>query len=148
MSKWKNKPTRVKSEREQLIDAIIGADEEMTDELASEILGFYGIADNDLIESFKASISEMLKNLPIESEGAKRIAGMQRNLRDYQKEITGVNLSPKERIAQLFGGLFTPPVTASYSFRDRTEGELPDSDIAILDELKKELLDRSGSGEA
>jgi len=130
-----------------MIDAILGPDEEMTDELTSDVLTLYGVSENDLIDNLKASISQRLKDLPAESDAAQRLAGMLKNLRDYQKEITGAKLSPTKRISQLVDGLFTPPLTARYSFRDRKEGELPDSDQTILDDLKKELLDRSGCGE-
>jgi hypothetical protein len=137
--------TRERNKQEEMIDAIFGADEEMTDELASEILTLYGITENDQIDNLKSSIAEKLKHMPIESDATRQLGGMLRNLRDYQKEITGAKLSPNERISELLGGVFTPPVTASYAFRDRKEGELPDSDQAILDDLKKELLERSGS---
>jgi hypothetical protein len=140
--------TGERSRREEMIDAILGHDEEMTDEMASDILTLYGVTENDLIDNLKASISEKLKHLPAESDVARRLGGMLKNLRDYQKEITGAKLSPTDRISQLLDGLFTPPLTARYSFRDRKEGELPDSDQTILDDLKKELLDRSEGGES
>ena len=129
-----------------MIEAILGPDDEMTDKLASDILTLYGVTENDLIDNLKASISARLKHLPADSDVARRLGGMLRNMRDYQKEITGVKLSPSERISQLLGGLLTPPVTASYSFRDRKEGQLTDSDQKILDNLKKELLERSSGG--
>lgn len=139
--------TGERSTEEEMIDAILGPDDEMTDKLASDILTLYGITENDLIDNLKASISKRLKHLPTDSDVARRLGGMLRNMRDYQKEITGAKLSPSERISQLLGGLFTPPVTASYSFRDRKEGELPDSDQEILDDLKNELLERSSGSE-
>jgi DNA-binding PucR family transcriptional regulator len=139
--------TGERSRREDVIDAILGRDEEMTDEMASDILTLYGITENDLIDNLKASISERLKHVPAESDVAQRLGGMLRNMRDYQKKITGAKLSPSERISQLLGGLFSPPVTATYSFRDRKEGQLPESDQEILDNLKKELLERSSGGE-
>lgn len=140
--------TRERNQQEEMIDAILGADEEMTDELASEILTFYGIAENDRIDNLKASIAERLKHVPAESDAARQLGGMLRNLRDYQKELTGAKLSPLHRVSELLDRLFAPPLTTSYDFRDRKEGELPDSDQAILDDLKKELLDRSGGGES
>jgi hypothetical protein len=139
--------TRGRNKREEMIDAIIGADEEMTDELASKILTLYGITENDRIENLKGSIKERLRNVPAESDAARQLGGMLRNLGNYQKEITGAKLSPSQRISELLGGLLAPPLTASYSFRDRKEGELPESDQAILDDLKKELLERSGGDE-
>jgi hypothetical protein len=134
--------TSEKTDQEQMIDTILGANAEMTDELAAATLSFYGITENDLIDSFKSSISKRLNHLPLDSEEAKRLAGVLRNMQDFQKGISGEKLSPKERISQLFGGLFTPPVSATYSFREKKEGELPDSDQQILDDLKKELLDK------
>ncbi len=139
--------TRGRNKQEEMIDAIIGVDDEMTDELASEILTLYGITENDRIDSLKASIAERLKQVPAESDAARQLGGMLRNLWNYQKEITGANLSAGQRISELLGGLFAPPLSASYSFRDRKEGELPESDQAILNDLKKELLKRSGGGE-
>jgi len=144
MAEQKNKLSRDTDQHDAFVTAILGADEDVTDELAAEVLAFYGIGELDLIESFKSSISEKLRDLPVEDENAKRLGGMLRNLRDYQKEISGTKLSPKDRISQIFGGIFTPPVTASYAFRGKDESGLNDSDQAILDELKKELLDESG----
>jgi hypothetical protein len=144
MAELKNNLSGDINQHDAFVAAILGTDEDITDELAGEVLAFYGIGDLDLIESFKSSISEKLRELPVEDDNAKRLGGMLRNLRDYQKDISGAKLSPKDRISQIFGGIFTPPVAASYAFRGKDESGLSDSDQAILDELKKELLDESG----
>ena len=137
-----------KSKKEQMIDAIVGPDEEIDDASATEILNLYGLTDNDLINSFKAAITRKLNELPPESADARDLGGMLRGVRDHQKTLTGEKLSPKERISRLVDGLLTPPVSASYAFRERKEGELPDSDKQILEDLKKELLERDeGTGE-
>lgn len=126
-----------------MIDAILGSDEEMPNESATEILGLYGLTDNDLINSFKTSMSKRLQELPSDSGEAKSLGGLLRNVRDHQKDLTGERLTPKERISRLLEGLITPPATVSYAFRERKDGELPDSDKQILDDLKRELLDGS-----
>ncbi|MEO5858377.1 MAG: hypothetical protein ABIR33_05450 [Pyrinomonadaceae bacterium] len=142
-------PKSVNDQREQMIDAILGPGEDLTNESAQEILRLYEITDNDLIESFKASMSRKLKELPIESDASKQIAGVLRNVQSFQKELTGENLSPKERISRLIGGALTPPLSASYAFRGRDEDEeLPDSDVDILEGFKKELADRRNRGES
>ncbi|MBK9215827.1 MAG: hypothetical protein IPM59_09550 [Chloracidobacterium sp.] len=139
----KVKSSGEKNKHEQMIDAILGSDEEMSNESATEILGLYGLTDNDLIDSFKASMSKRLQELPADSDDAKSLGGLLRNVRDYQKGLTGERLTPKERIAKLLDGLITPPTAVSYAFRERKDGELPDSDKQILDDLKRELLDGS-----
>ena len=144
MAELRNNTSSEISDQDAFVAAILGADEDVTDELATEILAYHGIGDLDLIENFKLSISEKLRKLPVEDDTAKRLGGMLRNLRDYQTGISGAKLSPKERIAQIFGGIFTPPVTASVAFRGKEDAGLPDADQAILDELKRELLNESG----
>ena len=143
MMRRKENPTGEKNKHEQMIDAILGTDEEMSDESASEILGLYGLTDNDLINSFKTSMSKRLQELPAESEEARNLGGMLRNVRDYQRNVTGERITPKDRISKLLDGLLTPPFVVSYAFRDRKDGELSDSDKQILDDLKRELLDGS-----
>ena len=138
--------TREKSKREQMIDAILGIDEEMSDESASQILGLYGLTDNDLVNSFKAALARRLADLPANSEEVRNVGGLLKNVRDHQKVITGQNLSPRERISNLVDGLLLPPVSANFAFRDRKEGELPDADKEILEGLKQELRDGSDKG--
>lgn len=137
------KPTGEKSKQEQMLDAILGADDEFTNDEAADILALYGLSDNDLIDSFKASMSRELAQLPLDSKEGKQLGGTLRHVRVVQMELTGEKLTPKERISRLVGGLLSPTVSASYAFREKTDGELPDTDKKILDDLRKELLDRS-----
>lgn len=141
MSKHKKKLTATEpSKREQMVDAILGFDEEMSCEMAREILGSYGLNEIDLLDDFKGSVREHLKMIPAEGDESKRLGGMLRNIADFQKEVSGVNLSPRDRISQIFSRIARPLNTQpTYSFRNREEGELPDSDQAILDALRDEL---------
>lgn len=42
-----------KSEREQIYDALFGADDEMSEESANEILQTFGITDEQLVSEFR-----------------------------------------------------------------------------------------------
>lgn len=136
-----------KNENEEMLDAILGADEEMTDELASEILAEYGLDESKLLDNFRTSVRQHLQQIPAESHESKRLGAMLRNVAEYQKASSPEAISPKEWVAGLLGDLVPAQSTPAYSFRERKEGTLPDSDQGILDELKKELAEGNTDSE-
>lgn len=128
-----------KNENEEMLDAILGADGEMTDELASDILAEYGVDESKLLDHFRASVRQHLRQIPTESDESKKLGAMLRNIAEYQKASSPEAISPKDWIVGLMGNLIPAQSAPAYSFRERKEGNLPDSDQSILDELKKEL---------
>lgn len=128
-----------KTKKEQFIDAIIGKDEELTDELASKILSEFGIDESRLVDNFKDSIQNDLRKLHSESKEASNLRRTVRNITEYQKSSSLDVGEPEDYIASLINTVqsaFQKPV---FSFRNRNNGEMSEKDKMILNELQEEL---------
>lgn len=148
MSKSKNNISRSeKNKREEMIDAILGPDEEMTDETAAEILNQYGIDETKLLDNFKVSVQKHLRQIPASSDESKKLGAMLRDIGEFQRASAPEAISPKDWIAGLMNNLIPRQSAPSYSYRDRKEGDLPASDQELLDGLKKELEEDNGNSE-
>ncbi|MGI8544127.1 MAG: hypothetical protein ACR2MD_11725 [Aridibacter sp.] len=127
------------TKKEQFIDAIIGKDEEITDELASKILIEFGIDESRLLGNFKNSIQHDLREMPPESKEFSNLRNTLRNITEYQRSSLPDIAEPKDYIANLINSIqsaFQKPV---FSFRNRKNEEMSENDKMILNELQDEL---------
>lgn len=129
-----------KTKKEQFIDAVLGRDDEMNDELASSILAEYGIDESGLVDGFKRSIQEDLRLIPSDSSEAVNLRATVRKITEYQKASDSEAAEPKNYIADVFNSVRSAFQKPRFAFHNQ-KGELPESDKEILDELEKELSD-------
>lgn len=127
------------TKKEQFIDAIIGKDEELTDELASKILIEFDIDESRLLDNFKNSIQQDLREMQPESKESSNLRTTLRKITEYQKSSMPDVAEPKDYIANLINSVqsaFQKPV---FSFRNQKNGEMSENDKMILNELQEEL---------
>jgi hypothetical protein len=132
-----------KSKEDQMLDAILGPDEDLSDDLAAEILAEYGIDEATLLDNFVNSVNKHLRSIPADGDESKKLGAMIRNISAYKRQRSGENVSPRDWIAGLMGGLVSRQPKTLYAFRKSREGDLSDTDKEILDEIKQELSNES-----
>jgi hypothetical protein len=134
-----------KSEKDELYEALLGSDEEMDDEEASEILAGHGINSSDLLLEFKSRVETDARR--IQSNGKTIPVPMQnaiKNLRatiDSQKQEEN-SIDPAEHIESLLSGKAQAATNSAgrYSFRNRKAGEkISNNDRNLLDSLEDEV---------
>lgn len=132
MSEWK---------AEEFAEALLGNDNDLDNELASEILQAYKIDEDGLVSSFKILLREKLGNLPEESKEANNLRRTLNSVIKSEKESSPHFAKPRDHIKNLFDGLSSAFQKPAYSFHKRTNGEMPDQDVKLLDDLSRELED-------
>lgn len=150
MSKFKKDPSTPKSEREHLLDAILGPDEEMDDESADNILGSCRITGSDLVEEFKLRLqSELRRHYQETNEVSQPMSAALKSIRESQASPEIEVPDPKSRIADILHGTGPPTSqnTVLYAFHNLADGEVSESDKLILDELRAELENEQDDGE-
>jgi hypothetical protein len=150
MSKSKKDSLPPKSEREQLLDSILGPDEEMDDELAAEILTSCGITGSELVEEFKLLVqSELRQHYQETNQVSQPLSGALRSIRESQTQPEAEPDNPKSRITSILHGTVPPnnQSTVLYAFHNLADGEVSGNDKQILDELRAELEDEQEDGE-
>jgi hypothetical protein len=150
MSKSKNDSLPPKSEREQLLDSILGPDEEMDDESADQILGSCGITGSELVNEFKLRLqSELRQHHQETDEVSQPLSWALRSIRKSQTRPEAEPDDPKSRITGILNG--TVPSnnqsTILYAFHNLADGEVSGNDKQILDELRVELESEQDNGE-
>lgn len=143
MTKLKKEPSPVEKTRcEEMLDAILGPDEEMDDALADEILQTYEITEAELVEEFKTRLQADARRFFQETgKPSDNLTNALHSIRDYQQKAAPQMPEPKTLIGSLLNGIL-PPQTHSQtalSFRNRKDGELSDNDKKILDDKKAEV---------
>lgn len=131
-----------KSESEELFDAILGPDEEISEGVSEDILKTHGITGEQLVDKFKASLQERIKE--IHNDTGKIPTSLEatlRNVREYQREKAPKSISADEWVSEAFSVALLPTSHAEplYSFRSSGTGEVSDKDRKILQDLKTEL---------
>src|SRR5258706_407711 len=143
MSKSKmNDPGIPKSEREEVLDAIIGPDEEVSKKVSEDILETYEIREERLIDKFKTRLQERIKEVHDEcGKIPAALAATLKNVREYQRERVPKAIGADEWVDQIFCVALLPNTHAEplYDFRNCRTGEVSDKDRKILNELKLEL---------
>jgi hypothetical protein len=131
-----------KSPREALLDAILGPDEEMDDELADEILRDHDLTGSELVEEFKLRLQAEIKNhLQATNEISKPLEAALKSIREQQREAEPEPVEADSWITGFLVGSISASAQPQllYSFHKQTEGTVSANDKKILDELETEL---------
>lgn len=142
MPKRDKNPAPPKSPREELLDAILGPDEEMDDELADEILRSYNLTGSQLVEEFKLRLQTELKShLQATNEISKPLEAALKSIRDQQHAAEPQPVRADSWIDSFLGGsIFAgDQPQLLYSFHRLRQGAATANDQKILDELEAEL---------
>lgn len=131
-----------KSPREELLDAILGPDEEMDDELADEILRTYNLTGSQLVEEFKLRLQAELKShLQATNEISKPLEAALKSIRDQQRASEPEPVRADSWIDGFLGGSIAAGAQPQllYSFHRLRQGAATANDKKILDDLEAEL---------
>ena len=124
------------------MDAILGSDEEMDEETATEILQLYGITGSQLLEGFKLRLNaELRKHHEETNEVSKPLSAVLQSVREQQRQSESESVTFQSYIANFLNNPMThnTETYALYSFHKLQEGEVSEEDKNILDELRAEL---------
>jgi len=136
------KPIPPKSEQEELYDAVFGPNEEMSEDLADDILATYAVTGQMLVDKFKARLQERIKEIHDQTgEIPAPLEATMRNVRQYERERIPRTVGADEWVSEIFGAALLPSSHASplFSFRTSSTGEISENDRDILSRLMLEL---------
>lgn len=133
-----------KSERQKILESLLGSDDDFGDEECSEqYLIAAGIDPSTLASEFKEHLQEKAhQQLAEEGLVSEPINSALRSLRTHIKSSDPMNVEPDVHIDQLLGGQLAGGSSAvgyAYAYRNQKDGEIPDDDNRILDSLEAEL---------
>ena len=126
---------------EEFIDAMIGKDEDLDEDSARAILSLYSVDVDSLTTELKKTVRATLGELSEDSKEAHNLRRILANVVKYEKDKDLSSIKPKDYINAMMNTISTAFPKPVYSFRNRSEGELPIGDKNILDGLAKELED-------
>jgi len=133
-----------KSEREKILESLLGSEDDFGDEECSEqYLIAAGIDPFTLATEFKEHLQEKARQQQAE-EGlvSESVNSALKSLRTHIKSSDPMNVEPGVHINQLLGGLLAESSSTAgfaYAFHNRTDEEMPDEDQQTLDALEAEL---------
>ena len=132
------------TEKEKLVEALIGGDEDFKDEECSEeYLEAFGIDPDSLVAEFKEYLQEKARMHQAESGSVPdSINNALRAVRDHLKSSDPMNVDPDDHIDRLLSGQLTRRASTGLYARAlrRKEGEeMSEEDEKILDALEAEL---------
>jgi hypothetical protein len=133
-----------KAPREELLDAILGPDEEMDDELANKILDHYNLTGAQLVEEFKLRLqAEAKSHFQETNEVSKPLEAALKSIREYQRAAEPEPVRAESWIDAFLRGSIASGAQQQplYSFHRLREGSATANDQKILDELEAELGD-------
>lgn len=131
-----------KSEGEELFDAILGPDEEVSEQVSEDILETYEITGEQLVDKFKNRLQERIKEVRDETgQIPTSLEATLRNVREYQREKAPRSMSADEWVSEVFNVALLPNTHSQplYNFRNCRTGEVSEKDRKILEGLKNEL---------
>lgn len=131
------------TERQKLVEALIGADEDFEDaECAEEYLNAFGIDPDALVSDFKEYLQEKARRHHAESGRVPdSISDALRAVRDHVRASDPMNVDPDDHIDKLLSGQLARGASAGYAraYRRKEGEEACDEDEEILDSLEAEL---------
>ncbi|MDT5272786.1 MAG: hypothetical protein QOH49_4972 [Acidobacteriota bacterium] len=132
------------TEKEKLVEALIGSEEDFEDEECSEeYLEAFGINPDSLVSEFKEHLQEKARRHQAESGSVPdSISNALRAVRDHLKSSDPMNVDPDDHIDRLLSGQLARGMSADQYARAlrRKEGEeMSEEDEKILDALEAEL---------
>jgi len=134
----------VYKQTEEIMDAILGPDEDfLEEEHCEEFLLALGIDPTTLLAEFKEHLEERARHHQSESGAVPNsIGGALRVIRNRIRSSNPMNVDPTSHIDLLLGGGLVHGNTASTfarAFRRESDDDLCDEDQMLLDELEAEL---------
>jgi hypothetical protein len=132
------------TEKDKLVDALIGADEDFEDEECSEeYLEAFGIDPSMLASEFKEYLQEKARRHQAENGSVPdSISYALRAIRDHLKSSDPMNVDPDDHINQLLSGQFAAGGAAGgydRAFRLKEDEEMCEEDEELLVALEAEL---------
>lgn len=132
------------AEKEKLVEALVGPDEDFEDEeCAEEYLTAFGIDPDTLVSEFKERLQERARQHQAESGSVPdALTNAMRAVRDQVKSSDPMNVDPDEHIDKLLAGELAKGASAgrfARSFRRKNGDEMCAEDDKIIDALEAEL---------
>lgn len=144
MKKTDNNYQPEKSEKEKLIEGLVGSDEDFEDQDdVDEYLHASGIDPSTLVSEFKERLQERARQHQAERGSVPdSINNALRAVRNHLKSSDPMNVDPEEHIDMLLAGQLGKGASSggyAQSFRRKAGEEMCDEDEDIIDELEAEL---------
>lgn len=144
MKKKDDKSRLEPTDKEKLVEALIGSDDDFEDEECSEeYLEAFGIDPDSLVSEFKDYLQEKARRHQAEGGSVPdSISNALRAVRDHLKSSNPMNVDPDDHIDRLLSGQLAQGASAGQYARAlrRTEDEeMSEEDEQILDALEAEL---------
>jgi ElaB/YqjD/DUF883 family membrane-anchored ribosome-binding protein len=139
-----DKTLPLKTAKEELFDAVFGPDQDISENVAEEIMQSHGVSSEQLVENLKMQVQQKIKQVRNETGVIpETLVAMLNNIREYQKEKAPKPIGADEWVAEIFSGAAMPNSHAQpiYNFRNRKTGGLSENDRRILSELEAEIED-------
>jgi len=132
------------TEKEELVEALIGNDDDFEDEECSEeYLDAFGIDPNTLVLQFKEHLQERARRHQAENGSVPdSISDALRAIRDHLKSSDPMNVDPDDHIDKLLSGQLARGASAggyARSLRRKDGEEMSEEDEELLDALEAEL---------
>jgi hypothetical protein len=132
------------TDSEELFDAILGPDEEISEKTAAEIMETYARTKEQLVDNLKARVQKRVKEIRDETgQVPNTLVAMLNNIREYQRERVPKAMSAEDWVSEMFSGAAMPTTHAEprYAFRNLDTGEVSENDRRILNEMEAELTE-------
>lgn len=130
------------SELQQFLDTVFGSDEEVTDEMANEILASNNMNSSELIEGFKVRLqAELRRHFHETNVISKPLEATLHGIRKQQPDSGPSPVEADSWIDRFLSGAIVSPTEGQvlFSFHKQKEGKVSAGDKLILDELEREL---------
>lgn len=127
---------------EQFYDTIFGADYDVDDELANQILASHYINSSELIDEFKLRVqAELRRDFEVTGKVNKPLEAALKSMRQQQEASKPAAIEAESWIKGLLSGATTSTsgTQVRFSFHKQKEGQVSASDKTILDDLEREL---------
>src|SRR5438876_3302719 len=91
-----------KTAKDELFDAVFGPDEEISENVAEEIMQSHGVSREQLVENLKAQLQDRIKEIRDETGVIPNaLVAMLNNVREYQKDKAPKALRADEWIGEI-----------------------------------------------
>lgn len=139
----KNASDPLQKQTEEIMDAILGSDEDLLDQQnCEEFLLALGIDSTTLLSEFKEHLEDRARHHQSQTGAVPNsIVSALRTIRDRVKSSNPMNVDPDSHIDLLLSGSLGREVRGTFARAFRREGddELCEEDQRLLDELEAEL---------
>jgi len=144
MKKKDDRSRQEPTEKEKLVEALIGSDEDFKDEECSEeYLEAFGIDPSTLVSEFKEYLQDRARRHQAENGSVPdSITNALRAVRDHLKSTDPMNVDPDDHIDKFLSGQLARGASAggyARAYRRKEGDEACEEDEDLLDSLEAEL---------